>query len=348
MQNIITAEEAFKLQNTIFIDVRSESEYAEDHLPSAINIPIFNDEERALVGKVYKEVNVEEAKILGLKIASPKLSHMYESILKYKDFNIVVYCWRGGMRSKATHAIMTLLNLRTFRLEGGYKAYRRFVNSYFQENLPLEVTVIHGLTGVGKTELLNIVNKKNINVVDLEALAHNRGSVYGNVALPPQPTQKMFETKLFNELWQMQNEKYVIMECESKRIGRVTLPNSVFNAMKTGKHILLYDSIVNRIKRIIDEYATESQNHDVQEQLLISTKHLQNKLGNKTIEILQQQIKANCLEPVVEYLLTNYYDPLYKYPDHPSEDYDLSVDARSQIDAAQNIIDYIKESYFEK
>lgn len=341
----ITIDEALNMQETIFLDVRSESEFTEDHIPGAINIPLFNDGERAMVGILYKEQGIEEAKKLGLKIVGPKLSHIYESLLAFKHKNIVVYCWRGGMRSKSIHNVLRVLGLKIFRIEGGYKSYRRFVNAFFEDNFNLEIVVCHGLTGVGKTEVIKDFIKLNINALDLEGLAHNRGSVYGNVALPKQPTQKFFESKIFGELWKIRKEKYVIMECESKRIGKVFLPNSIFQAMKDGKHLLFYDTIPNRIQRIIADYTEFSSRDDVIKQLLESTIQLQKRLGNNVVNNLQNLIKAKTFEPVVEYLLVNYYDPLYKYPDSPSDEYDESVFTANKEDAIHTIKLFIENHY---
>jgi tRNA 2-selenouridine synthase len=341
----VTIKEALNLPNTIFLDIRSESEYAEDHIPGAVNIPLFDDKERAIVGIIYKEQGIEEAKKIGLKIVGPKLTHIYERVLDFKHKNIVVYCWRGGMRSKSIHKVLKLLGLRIFRIEGGYKSYRRFVNTFFEGPFEFEIVVCHGLTGVGKTEIIKDIKKLHINAVDLEDFAQNRGSVYGNVALPMQPTQKFFESMLFDELWKIRNQKYVIMECESKRIGKVFLPNSVYQAMQVGKHFLIYDTIPNRIQRIIAEYTEFCSNDDVINQLLESTSLLQKRLGKTVVNQLQDMIKAKEFAPVVEYLLINYYDPLYKYPDGPSGEYDLSLFASNRQRAIQSIIDFLENQY---
>jgi len=330
---------ALKLSDPLFIDVRSESEFEEDHIPTAVNIPIFNDEERKHVGTVFKHNGPEEAKKLGLTIVSPKLPHLVNLIEEAgMGKEIVLYCWRGGMRSKSLATILDLMNINVFRLNGGYKKYRQWINNYFQQDFfPFEVVVLHGLTGTGKTNIIRKLADQGASAVDLEGLANNRGSVFGNVGLSSQPSQKLFESLLWFQLHKYGQKEYIIVECESKRIGKVTLPPSLYSGMKNGKHILLFDSLDHRIERILTEYKADLYAND----LIHALDKLKNRLGNEKVLSLHQMIECGSFHPVVETLLVSYYDPLYNYPNHPSSEFDLNVNSFDENQGTKEIVEYL-------
>ncbi|MEL7564296.1 MAG: tRNA 2-selenouridine(34) synthase MnmH [Dehalobacterium sp.] len=330
---------ALELSDPVFIDVRSESEFQEDHIPTAVNIPIFNDEERKHVGTVFKHNGPEEAKKLGLTIVSPKLPHLVSLIEKAgMGKEIVLYCWRGGMRSKSLATILDLLNINVFRLNGGYKRYRQWINNYFhQDSFPFKVVVLHGLTGTGKTNIIRKLADLGASAVDLEGLANNRGSVFGDVGLSSQPSQKLFESLLWWELHKYRHQEYIIVECESKRIGKVTLPPSLYTGMKNGKHILLFDSLDHRIERILDEYKADLYTND----LIYALNKLKSRLGTEKVLSLHRMIECGDFYPVVETLLVSYYDPLYNYPDHPSSEFDLNVNSFDEHQGAKEIVKYL-------
>ncbi|MDD2497667.1 MAG: tRNA 2-selenouridine(34) synthase MnmH, partial [Desulfitobacteriaceae bacterium] len=173
-------DQALSLSYPLFVDVRSEREFKVDHIPGAINVPLFNDEERALVGTVYKTQSPEQARYLGLKIVSPKLPDLVQLIQSQGEGReIVLYCWRGGMRSLSLATVLDLMNIHVYRLSGGYKSFRRWICSYFsQDSLPFQVVVVHGLTGTGKTNVLKKLAERGVPVLDLEGLAGHRGSVF--------------------------------------------------------------------------------------------------------------------------------------------------------------------------
>lgn len=331
--------DALKLSHPLFIDVRSESEYGEDHIPGAVNMPVFNDEERKSVGIVFRKDGPEEAKRLGLTIVSPKLPQLVYSIEKAgAGKQIVLYCWRGGMRSQALAAILDLMNIRIYRLNGGYKKYRQWINHFYQqESFPFEVVVLHGLTGTGKTNVIHELARLGAGAVDLEGLANNRGSVFGNVGLPEQPSQKLFESLLWFQLHLHRDVKFILVECESKRIGRITLPLALFRAMRTGRHILLFDGLDHRIQRILAEYQVDIYANE----LIDALSKLKNRLGNETIALFHRMIEGADYYPVVESLLVNYYDPLYDYPDRPSREYAYNVSSFDESEAARNILTYL-------
>jgi len=229
----ITVTEALQRKKACFIDVRSEGEFAEGAIPGAINIPLFNDEERARIGTTYKQVGTEEAKMLGLEIAGPKLPALFEQIKNIsKDKEVILYCWRGGMRSKYTASILNTLGLDVKRIQGGYKAYRRYVYNYLdREIIPHKCIILHGLTGVGKTFVLQKLLTMGYPVLDLEHLARHRGSTYGKIGLPPSPSQKDFEAQIVKSLVEAEDKGIIIAECESRRVGNLIVPPAVINQM---------------------------------------------------------------------------------------------------------------------
>ena len=344
MSNEITVQEALSMPGAKLIDVRSESEYAEATIPGAINLPVLHDSERVQVGTAYRKQGADDAKLLGLDFVSPRLPQM---VKQYQELSskesAVVFCWRGGMRSKSVCSFLEAAGMSVYRLAGGYKAYRRYVNEYLQEPLSHSVVVIHGLTGVGKTEVLYELRKFCEPAVDLEGLANNRGSVFGQIGLKPQPSQKMFEGLLVKELDYWEQTGHIIVECESRRIGRIILPEVLANAMQSGIHILAYCPIEERIQRIKRIYAGNLDSS--KEDLKTAIMSLGKRLGKKKVGELTEFIDRGCLDEVVEYLLLKYYDPLYKYPSQPSQEYNLNVETTDIPRAAKTIKEYMNQIF---
>lgn len=341
MSREITIKEALALPGLRFVDVRAESEYTEATLPGAVNIPLLKDEERSAVGTTYKQKGEREARTLGLDLVSPRLSEMVRQYREIAgDGPLAVFCWRGGMRSKSVSSVLEAIGIPVYRLVGGYKAYRRYVNEYLSRPLPHKIVVVHGLTGVGKTEVLQELRLMAMPAVDLEGLANNRGSVFGQIGMEPQPSQKMFEGLLVKELEFWSGLGYIIVECESRRIGRIILPELLVEAMRKGVRILTYCSVgtrLDRIKRIYGGGLGQDR-----EGLKTAIRSLAQRLGKKRAAQFIQMVDEGELDEVVKYLLVNYYDPLYKYPDHPDEGYDLSVDTTDIQTAALKIKEFLE------
>lgn len=345
MSKDIPIKDALNLSNPIFIDVRSESEFHEATLPGAVNIPLLRDGDRAKVGITYKHKGVVDAKNLGLELVSPRLPQITKAFQEQSQKGpIVVFCWRGGLRSQSICNFLDTMDVPVYRLIGGYKSYRRYVNTYLEGPLPHKTVVIHGLTGVGKTELLQELRALELPAIDLEGLASNRGSVFGQIGLEAQPSQKNFESLLAQELVSAQNQGYIIVECESRRIGRNILPSSLTNCMREGTKILAYCPIDIRRDRIIRIYTDNSREN--KRALKSAVESLEGRLGKTRVTELGSLIEEGRLEEVVEFLLINYYDPLYKYPCHSSEDYQLNIDTSDVKAAAEHIKDFLKTQNF--
>ncbi len=233
---LICVREALKLKQPVFIDVRSLGEFAEATIPGAINIPIFSDEERAAIGTIYKNENPEKARELGLEIVSPKLPGLVKAVKEAsKSGTPVLFCWRGGSRSESLCSILRLMKMSGYRLEGGYKAYRQFIlEELANYDFPPKLLVLHGFTGGGKTEILHRLAKLGHPVLDLEGLAGHRGSAFGSIGIEDVRGQKQFDALLYNRLEELKDQPYVLMEAESKRIGRVNMPDYLFEQKNNG------------------------------------------------------------------------------------------------------------------
>ncbi|MGI1659922.1 MAG: tRNA 2-selenouridine(34) synthase MnmH [Desulfitobacterium sp.] len=336
----ITVEELSEVKNLLLVDVRSEGEYQEATIPGALNLPLFNNEERAMIGTTYVQISPALAKAQGLEIVGPKLKGLYEQASQWaKGHSLVLFCWRGGMRSKSLANVFDLMGLSVYRLQGGYKAYRHWITEYFSREFPFKVVVLRGNTGVGKTEILARLKKDGYPAIDLEALANNRGSVFGSIGLGPAPSQKNFEAALYERLREVSHFPYVIVECESKRIGRINLPPSFFDAMKTGPQILLYDSIPNRVDRLVKEYA---QFPNAIPEIKSALGRLTKILGHKKISLYTTLLDQGNLEAFTEEML-KYYDAIYAYPNGPQGDYDYAISHLDPEKGLRELEDYLDQ-----
>ncbi|QOR36455.1 tRNA 2-selenouridine(34) synthase MnmH [Clostridium sp. 'deep sea'] len=338
----ITIEEVLKIDNKLFIDVRSPSEYAQFHIPNSVNIPILNDQERHEIGLVHKNKGPVIARRAGLAYVTPKLMNIVNQLIELSErHTLILYCARGGMRSQSLSSVLQLVKVPHKLLMGGYKAYRKKVSDYLTLFPTNEIVVLHGLTGVGKTLILNEL-KKNAPVIDIEALANHRGSAFGSVGLGNQPTQKMFDSRLFDELLRLQNEPYIIVECESRRTGKINLPNKFFTKMKEGTHIHAYTTVEKRIERIIDEYGPSIIKVD---ELAKSISKLNRNLGNEKVNYLLNCLNNNQIAELVRILLVDYYDPLYGYSNSSDNRYKFNVSADNIIKAAASIKLWCEEQF---
>lgn len=327
MDKLISMEEALQLQNPMYIDLRSPLEYEDAHIPGAVNIPLLEDDERTTVGTAYKEESPQLALDKGFAFVAPRLPKIHEQIKALgKNRPLILYCWRGGMRSRSLSEILSLLNAPHYRLIGGYKAFRQTVNEFFDKPFSQEIIVVHGLTGVGKTELLLELRKGGYPAIDLEGLANNRGSVFGHIGLSSAPSQKQFEGLLFMEIMRLRTFPRLVVECESRRVGARIIPESFFDAMQKGRKILLYDSMENRIDRLIATYVNEDYTNNT-EQLFDALSGLKQRLGQKKTVYLNNCLAQKNYHDFVERILVDYYDPLYRYPDKPSCEYELCLNA---------------------
>ena len=241
----------------MIIDVRSPTEFAEDHIPGAINMPVLNDDERVKVGTIYKQINAFEARRYGGPLVAKNISDHIKTYLQNKpvEFKPLIYCWRGGQRSNSFARICSDIGWRVSILEGGYKSYRRNVLRDLEVGAQkIKPILISGPTGTGKTRLLYYIKKQGGQVLDLEGLANHRGSLLGLKPGETQPTQKNFETKLCNEIMSLDFNKPVFIEAESSKIGQLQIPQTLFKIMKSANILELNMSIKSRVQFLVKEY----------------------------------------------------------------------------------------------
>ncbi|MEG1538236.1 MAG: tRNA 2-selenouridine(34) synthase MnmH, partial [Clostridiales bacterium] len=246
------------------------------------------------------------------------------------NHQVVLYCWRGGMRSGALSAVADLMRIPVYRLSHGYKGYRSYVNDYMQQMPAFSVYVLCGNTGVGKTEVLQELAAQGVQTLDLEGLANHRGSAFGSVGLGAQGSQKAFESGLWQKISQFDVTKPVVLECESRRIGRLLLPEHLHQLVRQATPILLYDNVPNRVARILADYQPAQEPAEVARALAC----IRPKLGKEKYDLLAAALEQQAYPLVIETLLSGYYDLLYQYPNGADARYPLAVDVAAGHGAA--------------
>jgi tRNA 2-selenouridine synthase len=311
----ILSIERFRSERNSFdaiIDVRSPAEFALDHVPGAINYPVLNNEERAQIGTLYKQVSPFAAKKLGAALVSRNIaSHLENSFIDFpREWRPLIYCWRGGERSGAFTHILNRIGWKAMQLEGGYQGFRRTViDDLDQAAKDFSFEVICGMTGSGKTRVLHEIQKLGAQVLDLEGLAIHRGSVLGNEPNIEQPTQKGFETALWNAFQSLDKNKIVFVESESKKVGGVHIPDSLMETIRNGQCIELRSSTQTRVAWLIREYhhfLSDTDNFKLKLGLLTS------RYGKVQLAKWEEEIDAKHFESLVEELLVMHYDPAYQ------------------------------------
>ncbi len=294
------------------IDARAPAEFAEDHLPGAISLPVLNDEERARVGTLYKQVSVFEAKKLGAALISRNIArHLEESLFdKPKTWRPLVYCWRGGDRSGAFTHILREIGWNAHRIQGGYKSWRQHVIEQLALLPPqLSFRVVTGATGSGKSRLLEALAARGAQVLHLEELAAHKGSVLGNLPGQAQPTQKGFESQLLAALSALDPTQPVFVEAESRKIGRLQLPDALLEAIRAAPGVRIEATLDARVEFLLRDYDYAIADPAWLIGRLGLLKGLQ---SNETLERWRSLIAARDFPALVEELLTQHYDPLYQ------------------------------------
>lgn len=293
------------------IDVRTPAEFAEDHIPGAINCPVLSDQERITVGTLYKQVSPFEARKVGAALIAKNIAHHLETRFHAhpKSWRPLIYCWRGGQRSGAMSIILAQVGWAAHKLEGGYKTYRRDVLEKL-EALPQRFAfrVICGPTGSGKSHLLTALAKTGHQVLDLEMLAMHRGSVLGRLPEQAQPAQKWFDSALLQTLQHFDPDRPVYVEAESNKIGLITLPPALITAMHAGTCLLVETPLATRVAGLLGDYRHYVDNPEI---FIEHLKPLHRFHGTKQLEHWSSLIHQGDFESMVAELLTLHYDPSY-------------------------------------
>jgi tRNA 2-selenouridine synthase len=292
------------------IDARSPSEYALDHLPDAINCPVLDDEQRITVGTMYKQVGSFEAKKVGAAMVSKNIGYHIETLWldKPRDWKPLIYCWRGGNRSGSMATVLAKIGWPVVQLDGGYKAFRTAINAQLERTPELDFRVICGTTGSGKTRLLDTLEAIGAQVLDLEQLAAHRGSVLGNIPCQPQPSQKAFETSIWDRLRRFDPELPVFVESESRKVGSLRVPGALMERMRASPCIAMQVAREDRVKLLIEDYqhfACNAPALNAQLEFLVQLH------GRERIERWQAMATAGEMPALVDELLVDHYDPAY-------------------------------------
>ncbi len=294
------------------IDVRSPAEFAEDHIPGAINCPVLDNAQRAEVGTLYKQVSPFEAKKIGAALVSENIArHLRASFLdRPKTWKPLIYCWRGGDRRGSMTTVFRAIGWHAGQLDGGYKAWRTHVMTCLQELPPrFRFKVVTGATGSAKTRILQAIGELGEQVLDLETLASHKGSVLGVLPEQPQPSQKGFETMLLERMQQFDPARPVYVEAESRKIGNLHVPDALIERIRNGECLNVEASIEARVEFLLKDYAYFLT---LPEFLLSRLEILHNLQSRETLGRWRQLVSDGQWAPLVRELLELHYDPLYR------------------------------------
>lgn len=294
----------------LIIDARSPREFTDDHIPSAINLPVVNDDEYAEVGTQHR-TDPHRAYVIGVTYSLANIAQHVAKLIQQlpKDAHVLVYCFRGGKRSKLWADALNTIGFRVDVLRGGWKNYRRWVLTSL-ETLPKAFTyrVLAGSTGTGKTRLLKAIQHQGAQVLDLEDLAEHRGSVLGGLPGVTQPSQKLFDSRLLAKLREYDPARPVWLEAESKKIGRVQLPAALFDAMHQTRPILVTASMPERVRLWREDYPHWAQNPTELVRLMSPMKDI---ISGAELSLWQQLADEMSVDALFEKVMTNHYDPCY-------------------------------------
>jgi len=307
----------FRSLKGLLIDVRSPSEYYKGHMPNSINIPLFDNEERSIIGTIYKKQGRKKAVIEGLKFLEKKIDFLLDNLftnieshkiipgIKNNELSIRIYCSRGGMRSESISWLLEKYKFNTITLKGGYKTYRRWILDSFSKKW--NIVIIGGKTGTGKTRLLSLLEKYKYQTIDLERFACHRGSTFGGLGMKKQPSNEQFENKIGEKLNSFISINNVFVEAESSNIGKCKIPHEFFNQMNASRRIEILRSESNRLDELIDTYSVFSK-----EELQESVLRIKKRLGPQRTKIALESINNEEWDLVCRSVL-DYYDKCYEY-----------------------------------
>jgi tRNA 2-selenouridine synthase len=335
MPNALSVVPFLKLPESLpILDVRSPGEFDQGHIPGAISFPLFSNPERAEVGTIYKQIGKDEALIRGLEFTGPKMAGFVTTAMALApDKKIRIHCWRGGMRSGSMAWLLEAAGFEVFLLRGGYKAFRR--EALDHSPIPNQMRIIGGYTGSRKTEILNSLAKLEQPVLDLEALAHHKGSAFGALGQLPQPTQEQFENEIYFKLLQHPFDQILWLEDESKPIGKLRVPDLLHEKMRESQLLFVEKTREERLSHIVSSYGAESI-----ESLEFSMRKIAKRLGGQALTNALECLQNGDVREAASISLF-YYDKTYKHGlDSRDESLVQSVDCQGNSDeeAAQKLL----------
>jgi len=379
----ISYEDSIELPSPTFVDIRSQQEFNADHIPGAINVPLFSDEDRSIIGTIYRKEGLNPAFEKGIEFtkrsAHTLLNRFLEAVGRNRDpaeientirradlffsnprniheelglqrishsngenfseGEIIVYCFRGGLRSRSFIYFLREVGIKALHLSEGYKNFRRFVVDKLKNlDLPPIVT-LQGLTGAGKTLILQALSNRFPGcVIDLEDLAGHRSSILGAIGKTPK-TKKMFDSLLLDRIYPSK-PAFFLVEGESRKIGDIEIPSKFFQAMEEGTHILVEASVNTRARILVQEYITEETVDEILQQI----ETLENRIGKKTLTNLTNLIKTGNYKEAARILLEKYYDPLYRHT-LKKKVYNLKVDSMNFPKSVEKISSFLRNSF---
>lgn len=317
------------------VDVRTAAEYMEGSAHNSINVPMFDEEERARIGNIYKR-SPRAARFAALDLLGPKLPRFIRRIHRHCwGKTPLIVCWRGGMRSRFTVELLLLAGVNARQLAGGYKAYRRFIRQKLSD-FPLKnpLVILKGKTGTGKTMLLKALADKGLRILDLEGLAGHRGSAFGGFLDQPAVSQKNFDARLYFKLLELNSSQWLVVEGESKRIGNVYLPDFLYNRMRRAPVIETDAPRELRIRRIVEEYAPADQ--AAKDKIRLALQRLKGKLAPTVTKQLAECLEREDYHSFADILLRRHYDNIYDFQ-LPGKEVLLKVDTTDMEKAANDI-----------
>ncbi|MFC2103810.1 tRNA 2-selenouridine(34) synthase MnmH [Bacteroidota bacterium] len=340
MAEKISVLDFYKLSKDIpIIDVRSPKEFEIGHIPGAFNIPIFSNKERAIVGTTYKKEGKDPAILQGLEIVGNKLRSFADTSRKLAKKNkLLVHCWRGGMRSSSMAWLFEMVGIKTYVLEGGYKAFRKYGKKQLSQSTNL--IILGGLTGSGKTETLLKIEDKGEQIVDLEGLANHKGSVFGALGQKPQPTNEQFENDLLYKWLSFDITKPIWLEDESRSIGSNWIPNELFQIMRKSLVLKIEIEKKLRVKRLVKEYA--GFNAKCLEECIL---RIGKRLGGQNVKQALESLEKGELSHVADITLA-YYDKSYSFGIESrgkNSIYPVNLDSDNPEKNAEILIDFAKK-----
>jgi len=319
--------------------VRSENEFADDHIPSSINLPVLNNKERIIIGTQYKE-NSFEARKQGAALINNNISKIIKKDLFEKKDKVLIYCWRGGLRSLSLYLVLKQIGFDVEILEDGYKSYRRHVVQFFEDEIEqFNFNQIKGVTGVGKTLFLKNL-EKSTQVLDLEGIANHKGSILGDIPKFKQPNQKMFETKLFEKLESLNRKKKIWVEAESIKIGKLNIPSRLWKKMDEGISVKLKSTVDERVKFILKDYKYFTKEPELMSNAMLVLKKI---IQKDDYRVIEENLKNGDYMSFVKSLINHHYDKAYKKTRSEMDDQNDNVIEIDKINN-KNFLNIIKNN----